>query len=245
MAELIQALTAGELAMQVNLSSSSMFALSRLLGERLQSATQSQDPGATEARSSLQQAFLAMNEVLEQGAEEQKARARKKLEDAKAQLEFLQRWGFDPSVVMRQAASLGQTVNSTANEFMDALGGPANGAAVLTTVTTGETQAQQDADSSEAGLNIAARAYQETMDDDQGKISSQDQKTLEEFKAIAQELKRLLEEAKRKLQTQSAADKASVAEGQTAIDGLGKTIAGIEQTLSTSVVVAPQISLTL
>lgn len=242
MAELIQALTAGELTMQVNLSSSSMFALSRLLGERLQSTSESQDPGATEARSSLQQAFLAMNEVLEEGAEEQKARARQKLEDAKAQLEFLQRWGFDPSVVMRQAASLGQTVNSAANEFMDALGGPANGAAVL---TTGETQAQQDADSSEAGLNIAERAYQETMDDDQGKISSQDQATLEEFKAIAEQLKRLLEEAKRKLQTQSSADKQSMTEGQAAIDSLGKTIAGLDKMISTSVVIAPSISLTL
>ncbi len=231
--------------MQVNLSSSSMFALSRLLGERLQSTAESQDPGATEARSSLQQAFLAMNEVLEEGAEEQKARARQKLEDAKAQLEFLQRWGFDPSVVMRQAASLGQTVNSAANEFMDALGGPANGAAILATATTGETQAQQDADSSEAGLNIAERAYQETMDDDQGKISSQDQATLEEFKAIAEQLKRLLEEAKRKLQTQSSADKQSMTDGQAAIDSLGKTIAGLDKMISTSVVIAPSISLTL
>ncbi|SMC42162.1 hypothetical protein [Rhizobium sp. RU36D] len=232
--------------MQVNLSSSSMFALSRLLGERLQSATQSQDPSAADATSSLKQAFLAMNEVLEEGAEEQKARARQKLEDAKAQLEFLRRWHFDPAVVTQQAAALGQTVNAAAREFMDALGIDATGdATTVATADNSDTQTQQDTDEPEAGSNIAARAYQETMDDDQGKISSQDQKTLEEFKAIAQELKRLLEEAKRKLSEQSSADKGSVAESQTAIDGLGKTIASLEQTLSASVVVAPQISLTL
>lgn len=236
--------------MQVNLSSSSMFALSRLLGERIQSTADTSDATSTEARSTLQQAFLAMSKVLEEDAEEQKARARQKLEDAKAQIEFLRRWHFDPAVLARQAASLGISVNVAASDFMEALGETgAAGANALGTATSpsDDTKATDanEVDGSQPPRTAAERAYQEAMEDDSGRMSAQDRATLEEFKAVAQELKQLLEEAKRRMLEQKVTDRDALVDSQKVIGTLGQTMAKLDSSLSAAVVITPTISLTL
>ncbi|WP_105383261.1 universal stress protein [Neorhizobium alkalisoli] len=67
--------------------------------------------------------LTSLTKATEEAEEQAKARAKRKLEDAKQQLEFMRRWGLDPEVIARQAAQLGVIVAGAAREFTEALTG--------------------------------------------------------------------------------------------------------------------------
>ncbi|MFB9952495.1 hypothetical protein ACFFP0_26935 [Rhizobium puerariae] len=184
--------------------------------ENTDTASAEQKGPAEEQYDRLVHGLTSLNEATDAADEEAKARAKKKLDEAKQQLQFLQRWGFDPEVIARQAAMLGVVVAAAAREFSDAVTG---GSTAATNLTAGAAQSSGtgDADASDGGTQAAAegtadgnrsysqaeQAYRDVMDGDtsssQPKLSSGDIRTATEFSAVARQIKALLEQAARRL----------------------------------------------
>ncbi|CAN7501927.1 hypothetical protein LJR030_005142 [Rhizobium sp. LjRoot30] len=185
--------------------------------------------------SSLKQAlaYIKTSDEIEDAA--RIARAKQKLEDAKAQLEFLRRWSFSPEVVARQAAALGQQVAAAANDF--AASGDLVAAGTTAVATTADTNAptpvSADAPEDDTGYSIAQQAYDETMRDgmERSTPSSEESEILEEFKALAEEIRRLLQEALRKMQQEQNAERADASD---AIATLGDQIGRLTAILGTA-----------
>lgn len=192
-------------------------------------AQASSDPSSPvdEAYDRLVHGLTSLNKATDEAEEQAKASARQKLEDAKQQLEFMRRWGFDPEVVARQAAQLGVVVAAAAREFTEALAGGAGGAMPFAPVnappgpeTTDSTldageQAAAAADDEPADqplardkpISYAEQAYLDEMDEtprEAPKLSLDDIKTAMEFSTVARQIKALLEEAARRLREQNS-----------------------------------------
>lgn len=158
------------------------------------------------------------------------ARAKQKLEDAKAQLEFLRRWSFSPEVVARQAAALGQQIAAAANDFAASGDLMAPDAAVTATTANSLVATTVSADTSEedGGDSVAQQAYLETMQDgmERSTPSSEERDILADFKSLAEEIRRLLQEALRKMQQEKNTERAGASDAIAALgDQIGKLTA--------------------
>jgi len=158
------------------------------------------------------------------------ARAKQKLEDAKAQLEFLRRWSFSPEVVARQAAALGQQVAAAANDFAASGDLMAPDAAVTATTANSlvTTTVSADAAEEDSGDSIAQQAYLETMQDgmERSTPSSEERDILADFKSLAEEIRRLLQEALCKMQQEKNTERAGASDAIAALgDQIGKLTA--------------------
>ncbi|MGO7366304.1 hypothetical protein [Rhizobium leguminosarum] len=168
------------------------------------------------------QALQQMRQTLANSGDEAKAKAQRKLEEAKQQLEMLRSSNMSPEVVARLAAELARKVGTAASEFassvatgspatkvsMDATTGAAavaiSGADVALTDTAGETAAGEiDSQEPDAATN-ARNAYASVAEDAPkfSGISADDRETMEEFKAVVRELKQVLDKAMRELRQQ-------------------------------------------
>ncbi len=173
----------------------------------------------------------SLRESMATSAEAAKARAARKLEEAKQQLEMLKSGGYPPEVVARLAAELAHKISAAAAEFASAVAASATniastanasaatadtGAASADAATdTSATDAAAASDSSDAsaaqadepdGATAARNAYQSVVEDGQqasAGISTEDRKTMEEFKAILQEVRQLMDKAMRDLRART------------------------------------------
>lgn len=169
----------------------------------------------------------SLRESMTTSAEAAKARAARKLEEAKQQLEMLKSGGYPPEVVARLAAELAHKISAAAAEFASAVAASATPAASAAnaTVATADTGAgatdattyasatteTASSDSSEGsaeqtdepdGATAARNAYQSVIEDGRQasvRVSTEDRKTMEEFKAILQEVRQLMDKAMREL----------------------------------------------
>ncbi|CDZ35129.1 Hypothetical protein NGAL_HAMBI1145_27100 [Neorhizobium galegae bv. officinalis] len=170
--------------------------------------------------------LTSLKKASDEAEEQAKARARQKLDDAKQQLEFMRRWGFDPQVIAKQAAQLGVIVAGAAREFTEALAGsgatapatPANalsgaetGGAILEAseqATSASADEPADEPADEKPVSHIEQAYLDAMDEmprEAPKLSLDDIKTAMEFSTVARQIKALLEEAARRLREQNSA----------------------------------------
>jgi hypothetical protein len=165
--------------------------------------------------------LTSLKKASDEAEEQAKARAKQKLDDAKQQLEFMRRWGFDPQVIAKQAAQLGVIVAGAAREFTEALAGsggiaPTAPANALSGAETGEaildaneaTANSADEPSDEKPVSHIEQAYLDAMDEtprETPKLSLDDIKTAMEFSTVARQIKALLEEAARRLREQNSA----------------------------------------
>lgn len=189
------------------------------------------------AQSPRDSALDMLKSATEADADAIKARAKKRLDDAKKELEFLRRWNFDPEVLAKQASHLAREVGGAAKDFASAVSagssstvsvaGATEAAAMLAGQSNGETAESED------DMSFAQKAYQDTMKDgtERKTTSAADRKTLEEFKAVAQEIKSLLEEAMRRMREQKNADQNAIAEAQKAGESLNQAIQGLNTAL--------------
>ncbi|WP_025660909.1 hypothetical protein [Rhizobium sp. IBUN] len=173
----------------------------------------------------------SLRESMATSAEAAKARAARKLEEAKQQLEMLKSGGYPPELVARLAAELAHKISAAAAEFASAVAASATniastanasaatadtGAASADAATdTSATDAATASDSSDAsaaqadepdGATAARNAYQSVVEDGQqasAGISTEDRKTMEEFKAILQEVRQLMDKAMRDLRART------------------------------------------
>lgn len=184
-------------------------------------------------------ALEVLKSTAEADADATKARAKQRLEDAKKQLEFLRRWNFDPETLARQASQLAREVGAAAKDFASAVSaGSTTGAAAantagVTAALSGQPETAGTAGSTEDDMSFAQKAYQDTMKDatEQKTTSADDRKTLEEFKAVAQEIKALLEEAVRRMREQKNADQNAISEAQKSGANLDQAIQGLSAAL--------------
>ncbi|OWV92573.1 hypothetical protein [Rhizobium sp. R693] len=169
----------------------------------------------------------SLRESMATSAEATKARAARKLEEAKQQLEMLKSGGYPPEVVARLAAELAHKISAAAAEFASAVAASAtsavstaNAAATATDTGAATADATTDASATNAttssyssdasaaqadepdGTTAARNAYQSIVED--GKqasagISTEDRKTMEEFKAMLREVRQLMDKAMRDL----------------------------------------------
>jgi len=173
----------------------------------------------------------SLRESMTTSAEAAKARAARKLEEAKQQLEMLKSGGYPPEVVARLAAELAHKISAAAAEFASAVAASATppASAANATVATADTGASAtdattyasattetaSSDSSEGsaeqtdvpdGATAARNAYQSVIEDGRqapAGISTEDRKTMEEFKAILQEVRPLMDKAMRELRART------------------------------------------
>ncbi|MBY2986063.1 hypothetical protein [Rhizobium leguminosarum] len=168
------------------------------------------------------QALQQMRQTLANSGDEAKAKAQRKLEEAKQQLEMLRSSNMSPEVVARLAAELARKVGTAASEFassvatgspatkvsMDATTGAAavaiSGADVALTDTAGETAAGEIGSQEPDAATNARNAYASVAEDAPkfSGISADDRETMEEFKAVVRELKQVLDKAMRELRQQ-------------------------------------------
>lgn len=180
-----------------------------------------------------------MRQTLANSEDEAKAKAQRKLEDAKQQLEMLKSSNMPPEVVARLVAELARKVGTAASEFAAAVATGSPAAAVpadaaadsaaaatsdvdaVSTDTTADTAVPEPTDTAEA-----RKAYKSTVEDSPkfSGISADDREMMEEFKEIVHELKQLLEKAMRELRQQdrqagayASADMAGFSSGAAAI----------------------------
>lgn len=188
----------------------------------------------TDTQSLRDRALGMLKSTAETDADDIRARAKQRLDDAKKQLEFLRRWNFDPEVLARQASHLAREVGAAAKDFASAVAaGSTTGAAAAGTAEALAVQSDAEtldaADSGDDDMSFAQKAYQDTMKDaaEQKTVSAADRKTLEEFKAVAQEIKALLEEALRRMREQKNADQYAISEAQRSGESLNQAIQGL------------------
>ena len=196
---------------------------------------------AADTQSLRDRALVMLKSTAETDADDIKARAKQKLDDAKKQLEFLRRWNFDPEILARQAGHLAREVGAAAKDFASAVSAGSSTGAGATSMTeaaatlAGQSDAQTAAttDSAEDDMSFAQKAYRDTMKDgtEQQTVSAADRKTLEEFKAVAQEIKALLEEAVRRMREQKNADQYAISEAQKSGESLNQAIEGLNAAL--------------
>ncbi|OWV81569.1 hypothetical protein ATY77_22370 [Rhizobium sp. R634] len=202
--------------MQVATTSASVI----LGGTASAAATSATETEADQGVLKLQRATVAlqqMRQTLANSEDEAKAKAQRKLDEAKQQLEMLKGSNMPPEVVARLAAELARKVGTAASEFAAAVatGSPAtavpadaatdpaaaatSGADAALTDTTAETAAPEPTDAAEA-----RKAYESTVEDSPkfSGISADDRESMEEFKEIVHELKQLLDKAMRDLRQQ-------------------------------------------
>lgn len=196
---------------------------------------------ATDTQSLRDRALDLLKSTAETDADDIKARAKQRLDDAKKQLEFLRRWNFDPEILARQAGHLAREVGAAAKDFAAVVSaGSTTGVAAAGTPETAATLTGQSgaetietAESADDDMSFAQKAYQDTMKDatEQKAISADDRKTLEEFKAVAQEIKTLLEEALRRMREQKNADQNAISEAQRSGESLNQAIQALNAAL--------------
>lgn len=189
-----------------------------------------------DAQSPRDRALEMLKDTAETDAADIKARAKQRLEDAKKQLEFLRRWNFDPEVLARQAGHLAREVGAAAKDFASAVSGNSAGGAATANTTEAAVGLKAQPETAETdgdGVSFAQKAYQDTMKDatEQKTTSAADRKTLEEFKAAAQEIKALLEEAVRRMREQKNADQNAISEAQKSGAHLDQAIQGLSAAL--------------
>ncbi|WJR65609.1 hypothetical protein QTA58_15365 [Neorhizobium sp. CSC1952] len=202
------------------------------------SAADAQKTPVEEQYDRLTHGLTTLKKATDEADEEAKARARKKLEEAKEQLKFLQRWNFDPETVARQAALLGVVVAGAAREFTEALtedGATFPSSTKNRQALTDETQqaGAEDMSNEEKPYSQAERAYMDVMDDggsadEKPTLSPGDIRTAAEFSAVARQIKALLEEAARKLRDDRNAGAATNAQGlDAAVSALAGTVSSM------------------
>ncbi|KQY13621.1 hypothetical protein ASD36_26815 [Rhizobium sp. Root1334] len=131
---------------------------------------------------------------------DEKARAAKKIADAKEQLEFLKRGGFPPDVIARLAAQLAGQLQSAAAQLAQAVGAnmstaasasqPIVAANVDLTGKTGEKTADPARDASET--NLIQRAYQSIAEDNGGfEADAGGDELLSEFESLIRQVRQL------------------------------------------------------
>lgn len=179
-------------------------------------------------------ALETLRESMTTSADAAKARAARKLEEAKQQLQMLKSGGFPPEVVARLAAELAHKISAAAAEFASAVAATASSATAASaavsadaaTGTSGETTAAgaqpaaaddsasstgtDDGSAGSAELDDATqarKAYQNVVED--GKtatsgISSEDRQTMEEFKSILRDVRQLMDKAMRELREKNS-----------------------------------------
>ncbi|OWV66393.1 hypothetical protein ATY76_17980 [Rhizobium sp. R339] len=224
--------------MQVATTSASVI----LGGTASAAATSATETEADQGVLKLQRAAVAlqqMRQTLANSEDEAKAKAQRKLDEAKQQLEMLKSSNMPPEIVARLAAELARKVGTAASEFAAAVatGSPAtavpadaatdpaaaatSGAEAALTDTTAETAAPEPTDAAEA-----RKAYESTVEESPkfSGISADDRESMEEFKEIVHELKQLLDKAMRELRQQdrqagayTSADIAAFSTGAAAI----------------------------
>jgi hypothetical protein len=209
---------------------------------------------ATEERSPLQRTLDTLKSVAQTDADDRKARAKEKLEAAKKELEFLRRWSFDPEIVARQAGRLAREVGAAAKDFASAIsagsatGIPADTAAASAGQMASASAETAETDNADNDASFAQKAYQDTMEDgtERQGISADDRKTLQDFKAVAQEIKTLLEQALRRMRQEQDADKDAVQDAQQSGDSLKAAIQGLEAAFgSTGIAATVPVSITV
>lgn len=143
--------------------------------------------------------------------EQQKARAKERLDRAKQMLAMLKRMGFPPDVVARRAAELAREVGAAAQELAAALGSTGSvdvGAAgdsvasdqLVADATVADSETLVEDGPEEPPLSHVEKAYRDIIDDRrQDDPSSEDRKMLAEFEAVKRELKTLQEQAERQI----------------------------------------------
>ncbi|MGK6311955.1 hypothetical protein [Neorhizobium sp. DT-125] len=182
--------------------------------------------------------LTTLKKATDEADEEAKARARKKLQETKEQLKFLQRWNFDPETVARQAALLGVVVAGAAREFTDAL--TEDGATLPSSAEDGQALADEarqagteNTSNGEKPYSQVERAYMDVMDDDgssdeKPRLSADDIRTAAEFSAVARQIKALLEEAARKLREERNAGATPNTQGlDAAVNALAGTVSNM------------------
>lgn len=145
--------------------------------------------------------------------EQQKARAKERLERAKQMLAMLKRMGFPPDVIARRAAELAREIGAAAQELAAALGS-AGGMDVAFDADAGVSELQavdavqadyQPESGEERPFSHAEKAYRDVIGNRrQDGISSEDRKMLAEFEAVKRELKTLQEQAERQMRRDEA-----------------------------------------
>ncbi|MBY5401667.1 hypothetical protein [Rhizobium leguminosarum] len=169
------------------------------------------------------QALQQMRQTLANSGDEAKAKAQRKLEEAKQQLEMLRSSNMAPEVVARLAAELARKVGTAASEFAssvaadspaaavpvdatttDATPVATSGAAATLTDTSGEAAAGETGSQEPDAATNARNAYASVAEDAPkfSGISADHRETMEEFKAVVRELKQVLEKAMRELRLQ-------------------------------------------
>ncbi|EJZ17056.1 hypothetical protein NE852_18200 [Rhizobium sp. Pop5] len=163
------------------------------------------------------QAQQQIRQALANSGDEAKAKAQRKLEEAKQELEMLKSSNMPAEVVARLASELARKVGTAASEFASsvATGSPATAGPADTTVdsataatsggdaaptdTTGDAGTPEPTDAAEA-----RKAYESVAEDTPkfSGISADDRDTMEEFKSVVHDLKQLLEKAMRELRQQ-------------------------------------------
>ncbi len=157
-------------------------------------------PPAGSAADRLQQtrdALRMLSQSAVDRAEERKALAKQKLEEAKAEILMLKQMGFPPEVIARRAAQLAVTLSTAATDFSAASAQTGTAGASAPPATT-TAQPDSDAAAEDEPAKLPA-AYREAMADGQAQQAkrTEDAKTAADFKATLDELKAMLEKALR------------------------------------------------
>lgn len=211
---------------------------------------EAQAGGQADVPTAGQQALDAMSAAAKASDSDAKARAKQRLEDAKQQLAFLRRWGFDPRVIARQGGELARQVAAAARDFTGAMPeGPAAAPQAGTADQAATAMQPADAQGDGAGGgdgdgdegSFAQKAYREAMSDGAATpaLSDDDSRTLDDFKTVARQIRSLIEEALRRLRAQKA--EGSAAAAQQASASLDQAVAALDtvmQSVSTATATA-------
>lgn len=152
-----------------------------------------------------------MQAIADEGDE--KARAAKKIADAKEQLEFLRRGGFPPDVIARLAAQLAGQLQSAAAQLVQAIGATTSFAAAPNQAAAGAhanvateiTQGTSGTIADEERTNLVQQAYQSIAEDDGGLGAAvEDDDLLSEFEALVRQARQLERRQELKLQVEAS-----------------------------------------
>lgn len=233
--------------MQINLSPSSLSALSRLLGEQ----SGIQDPqrnGAAQA--AIQQALTAMNEAVASDGLEDKERAKLTLEDARATLIHLKVSDLPTIETAREAAALGQTIRAAADTFADAVVStranplPSSEATPSSAANSSPYGSYGGYDDDAAPVDVITRAYHAMEEETRNVIAAGDLDAIAQFKTVALEVRSLIEDSLRRLVNEKNTDRATFAQAQGTLGDLNGTIANLSS-VAAAEVGAPILSFTL
>lgn len=162
-------------------------------------------PGAAKPASDLAARREQVIDSLRGTREDDKALAKARLERARQFLAMLERWGFPPDVIARQAAKLGVETRSALQQYLSATDATDAGTVSVDTSSDGDpapsatVDPEETADDALPAGNFARKAYLEAMDGsgEAGRFSAEDRTTIAEFEAVLRETRALLEKAER------------------------------------------------